>query len=159
MCIMNKVEDVHASKHWGEREKLLAVAVCRSKVVCVLTSCLSQLQYRWLNFVQGIFQISVEKERERWSIWQKQSAIADEGVLTCSRATPMKIPATTVRFSWSHFSNCGTQPLTLMYVFCSASWWWTHETRINALSSFYTRTHGRSLNRCLRYFPRLLTDP
>ncbi len=36
MCIMNKVKDVQASKHWGEREKLLAVAVCKSRAgVCM----------------------------------------------------------------------------------------------------------------------------
>lgn len=33
---------------------------------------------------------------------------------TCSSAMPMKMPATTVRLSWSHFSNWGTQPLMWM---------------------------------------------
>lgn len=40
---------------------------------------------------------------------------------TCRSATPMKIPATSVRLSCSHFSNWGTQPLTLMWSFCSES--------------------------------------
>lgn len=39
----------------------------------------------------------------------------------CSNAIPMKMPATTVRLSWSHFSNWGTHPFMYMNVRCSES--------------------------------------
>lgn len=46
---------------------------------------------------------------------------------TCSSAIPMKMPATTVRLSWSHFSNWGTQPLMWMKFRCSESCWRTQK--------------------------------
>lgn len=52
------------------------------------------------------------KKKASFKFWLLDDSENDE--LTCSSATPIKIPATKVRLSCSHFSNCGTQPFTLM---------------------------------------------
>lgn len=43
------------------------------------------------------------------------------GPYTWSSATPTKVPATTMRLSWTHFSNWPAHPLVWMKLCCSSS--------------------------------------
>lgn len=49
--------------------------------------------------------ISEQKKKKK-----DRNIIVTNCSLTCNNAIPINMPATTVRLSWSHFSNWGTQP-------------------------------------------------
>ncbi len=122
-----------------QREKSNAVCVrkhgtlnwSRNSKDLFLTSLPAQLQCHSLSSEPNKYQKSVDERTEKDNIrhfsrkWYEKKLLFKVLIgwlrwistwveLTCSSATPIKIPATKVRLSCSHFSNCGTHPFTLM---------------------------------------------
>lgn len=78
------------------------------------------------------------------------SEFLEEGILsnmeahTCRSATPTKVPATTMRLSWSHFSNWPAHPLVWMKLCCSSSCKKGREEHLK---------NSKSSTKCSNHFP------
>lgn len=86
--------------------KLCKVGV-QAAVVTVLEAWVSltrRPQAGLLPCLMGLYQLARTASMSLTKFWARQIP------KICSKAIPMKMPATMVKLSWSHFSNWGTQP-------------------------------------------------